>query len=79
MQKTEDGAADAAAWLAAQPPDVTCMVRAALRAEPTPKALRRALYRAILATGDELTRTVADRCEDRGYAQAFGKAVLRGG
>jgi hypothetical protein len=49
----------------------------AIKAEPTPLALRQALYRAQLASGDELTRQVAARCEDRDYANAFGKALLR--
>jgi hypothetical protein len=50
---------------------------AALREEPTPRSLRHALYRAIIAAGDEFTRRVAERCEDREYAPAFGKAILQ--
>jgi hypothetical protein len=52
-----NGATDAAVWLAAQTEDVVRMVQAALRERPTPRSLRRAVYRAINATGDELTRT----------------------
>lgn len=72
-----DAGVDAADWLAVQPPDVVRMVRAALREQPTPRSLRRALYRAIIASGDEATRTALERCEDTAYARAFGIAVLR--
>jgi hypothetical protein len=53
------------------------MVRAEIAREPTPRALRRALYRAQLASDDELTRLIAEHSEDRDYASAFGKAVLQ--
>jgi predicted nucleic acid-binding Zn-ribbon protein len=53
------------------------MVRAALHENPTPRNLRRALNRAIIATGDELTRTMTERCNDAAYARSFGMAVLR--
>jgi hypothetical protein len=72
-----DPRADAAEWLAAQPDDVVRMVRAALHENPTPRNLRRALNRAIIATGDELTRTMTERCNDAAYARSFGMAVLR--
>jgi hypothetical protein len=51
--------------------------RSAIRVKPTPRALRRALYRALIASGDALTVMVSDRCVDRDYADAFGKALLR--
>jgi hypothetical protein len=72
-----DGTSDAAEWMSQAPAEVVAMVRAEIAREPTPRALRRALYRAQLAGNDELTRLVAERCEDRNYASGFGKALLQ--
>jgi hypothetical protein len=78
MQKRQpDGGFDAAEWMHQAPAEVIAMVREAIATEPTPRALRRALYRALLAGADELTRLVAERCENRDYASAFGKTVLQ--
>jgi hypothetical protein len=68
---------DARAWMRHAPAEVVAMVRSAITTEPTPRALRRALYRAQLASGDDLTAAVSGRCQERDYANAFGKALLR--
>jgi len=70
------GAEDAAAWLRTTPADVVTLLRQALAQEPTPQGLRRALYRAQLATGDDLADRSAKRCEDRAYARDFAMAVI---
>jgi hypothetical protein len=36
-----------------------------------------ALFRAQVASDDELTTRVVVRCQDRDYADAFGKTLLR--
>jgi hypothetical protein len=59
------------------PLEAVAMVRRAIVAEPTPKMLLQALGRAQLASEDELTRLVTERCEDRDCANEFGKALLR--
>jgi hypothetical protein len=61
------------------PLDVVTMVLVTLRSKPTPLILRRAMCCARLASADELTADVADRCQDRAYANEFGKALLDGG
>jgi hypothetical protein len=72
-----DGRQDALAWLVEAPAGVVHMVLRAIKAEPTRTALRHALRRAEFLTDDLLTRRVTERCEDRNYANAFGKALLR--
>jgi hypothetical protein len=72
-----DAGLDARDFVRDAPGEVVVMVRAALTQEPTPRALRRALYRAQLASDDELTTRVVVRCQDRDYADAFGKTLLR--
>jgi hypothetical protein len=72
-----DGTLDAHEWKHHAPLEVVAVVRAAITEEPTPRALRRALYRAQLASDDEFTRLVAERCQDNAYANVFGKALLR--
>jgi hypothetical protein len=70
------GGLDALEWMEATPAEVVAMVRVAVTEQPTPRALRRALYRAQLGSDDEFTRLVAERCQDNAYANAFGKALL---
>jgi hypothetical protein len=60
------------------PLDVVTMVLVTLRRKPTPLILRRAMCCARFASTDELTADVADRCQDRAYANEFGKALLDG-
>jgi hypothetical protein len=72
-----NGTLDAITWMRQAPADVVAMVRAEIAREPTPRALRRALYRAQLALGDELTSRISARCSANDYASAFGKAVLQ--
>jgi hypothetical protein len=72
-----DGRQDALAWLVEAPAGVVHMVLRAIKAEPTRTALQHALKRAEYLTDDVLTRRATERCEDRDYANAFGKALLR--
>jgi hypothetical protein len=58
------------------PLDVVTMVLVTLRRRPTPLILRRAMCCARFASTDGLTADVAGRCQDRAYANEFGKALL---
>jgi hypothetical protein len=72
-----EGDAAAYDWAQHASAEVVAMVRHEIAEEPTPRALRRALYRAQLASADELTAIVAERCASREYANAFGRTLLR--
>jgi hypothetical protein len=72
-----DGGSDAREWMRYAPAKVVGMVRDVVTREPTPRALRLALFRAQVASDDELTTRVVVRCQDRDYADAFGKTLLR--
>jgi hypothetical protein len=77
VEQQHDGALDARDFRHHAPLDVVTMVRRAVAREPTPRALRRALHRAQIASDDAFTRLVAERCQDGDYANAFGRALLR--
>jgi hypothetical protein len=70
-----DGARDAQEWRFATSVTVVAMVRAAIATEPRPRTLRQALDR--MGRWDACTRRIAQRCGDRGYAQAFTRALRR--
>jgi hypothetical protein len=72
-----DGGLDAREWMRHGPLEAVAMVRRAIAADPTQQMLRQALSRAQRNSDDELTRLVAERCQDRDYANEFGKTLLR--
>jgi len=72
-----NGFKDAQEWLNQTPPDAVAMVRGVIAQEPTPKALRRALYRLPANSDDGLTDRIARSCRAHDYASYFGWVVLR--
>jgi hypothetical protein len=71
-----DGSLDAVEWSAIASPEVLALVRHAIAVEPSRQAVRRAMRQAQLLSFDEETGRFAKRCEDEGYAVAFGETLL---
>jgi hypothetical protein len=78
MDHGGDTSCDARDWMRHAPLDVVTMVLVTFRRKPTPLILRRAMCCARFASADKLTAQVADRCQDRAYANEFGMALLHG-